>query len=98
MSLRKLFSKYFLLFSLCTLLFACSKVTQENFDKVKTDMTMKEVIMILGESTSSEAIMIAGISGTSAIWKNKQAEIDIQFLNDKVAVKSFSKLDEKQIA
>jgi hypothetical protein len=52
---------------------------------------MKEVISILGEPTNSESITIAGISGTSAVWKDKDAEIDIQFLNDRVTVKSFSK-------
>ena len=72
-------------------LLACSKVTQENFNKIKTNMTMKEVISILGEPTSSDSVNIAGISGTSAIWKEKEAEIDIQFLNDKVTVKTFSK-------
>lgn len=77
---------------ICFTLFACSKITQENFEKVKPNMTMKEVIGILGEPTDSQSIMIAGISGTSAIWKDEQAEIDIQFLNDKVTVKSFSKL------
>lgn len=75
----------------CCLLLACSKVTQENFNKIKPNMTMKEVISILGEPTNSDSVNIAGISGTSAIWKEKEAEIDIQFLNDKVTVKSFSK-------
>lgn len=74
----------------CTLILACSKLTQNNFEKIQTNMTMKEVIAIIGEPTSSESINIAGISGTSAVWKNKDAEIDIQFLNDRVAVKAFS--------
>jgi hypothetical protein len=61
-------------------------------------MTMREVIAIIGEPTSSESINIAGISGTSAVWKNKDAEIDIQFLNDRVAVKAFSNpTDESEI-
>ena len=88
--------KLFLVLALCLFLFACSKLTQENFDKIKTDMTMQEVAAILGEPTTSEGIMIAGISGTSATWKDDKAEIDIQFLNNKVAVKSFSKLDKKE--
>lgn len=75
---------------LCVLVFACSKLSQQNFDKIKTNMTMQEVTAIIGQPTSSESINIAGISGTSAVWKNKDAEIDIQFLNDRVAVKAFS--------
>lgn len=75
---------------LCMLVLACSKLSQQNFDKIQTNMTMKEVIAIIGQPTSSESINVAGISGTSAVWKNKDAEIDIQFLNDRVAVKAFS--------
>src|SRR5205085_7412160 len=84
----------FLLTSLCIFLFACSKYSQSNFEKIKDNMSMKEVIAILGEPTNSESINIMGIAGTSAVWKDKHAEIDIQFLNDVVAVKSFSKVDE----
>ena len=42
-----------LLFGLCLLLSGCnkSKVTKENFDKIKNDMTLKEVEDILGEGT-----------------------------------------------
>jgi hypothetical protein len=58
-------------------------------------MTMKEVIAILGEPTHSESINILGIAGTSAVWKDKNAEIDIQFLNNMVAVKAYSKLEDE---
>jgi hypothetical protein len=54
-------------------------------------MTMQEVVSILGEPTESESANIAGISGTSATWKNQDAEIHIQFLNNQVAVKTFNK-------
>ena len=45
--------KLVLLLALCLLLAGCkkSKVTQENFDKIKNDMTLKEVEAILGEGT-----------------------------------------------
>jgi len=83
--------RVFVAICLCFFLLACSKVSQENFDKIKTNMTMQEVVAILGEPTSSESINIAGISGTSSVWKDQSAEIDIQFLNDRVTVKAFSK-------
>lgn len=54
-------------------------------------MPMAEVIAILGEPSTSQSVDIAGISGTSATWQNKNAVISIQFLNDKVQVKSFSR-------
>lgn len=81
---------------LCALILSCSKLTQNNFEKIKSNMTMKEVIAILGEPTNSESITIAGISGTSAVWKNNEAEVDIQFLNDRVTVKTFSKVDDPE--
>lgn len=90
----KLIYRWFIACLLCICLLACSKITQQNFDKIKTNMTMQEVISILGEPTSSESINVAGVSGTSAVWKDNNAEIDIQFLNDKVAVKAFSKPEE----
>lgn len=85
-----------LLTSCCIALLACSKLSQTNFDKIKNDMTMKQVIAILGEPTSAESVNIMGISGTSAVWKDSQVEIDIQFLNERVAVKAFSRLDRKE--
>lgn len=53
---------------------------------------MNEVTAILGAPTSSESLSIAGVSGTSAVWKDKQNEIDIQFLNDRMTVKTFGKV------
>jgi hypothetical protein len=90
--MTKVIVRAILLASVCAFLFACSKYSQQNFDKIKTNMSMKEVISILGEPTNSESVNIMGISGTSAVWKDKNAEIDIQFLNGVVAVKAFSKL------
>ena len=55
-------------------------------------MTMQEVTAILGKPTSSESLSIAGVSGASAVWKDKQNEIDIQFLNDRMTVKTFGKV------
>ena len=82
--------------ALCLILTACSKVTQKNFDKVHLGMSKKEVVVILGEPTSTEDIAIAGIGGMSAQWKTREIEVDIQFLNDIVAVKSFSKIADKK--
>jgi hypothetical protein len=77
---------------------SCSKVTQSNFDKIKPDMTTQEVTSILGEPTSTDTINIAGISGTSAVWQDKNAEINIQFLNNKVTIKVYNKSNNKQPA
>lgn len=75
----------------------CSRVTQENFNKITTEMSSKEVIAILGEPNHSEGVNFAGISGTTSTWENKDSEIDVQFLNDKVIAKYFKKRDGKKI-
>src|SRR5690242_6608850 len=83
--------------SLCLLIVACNRLTQENFDKIKPSMKMKEVVAILGEPTSSDSINIAGVSGTAAVWKDKKTEITIQFLNDEVLLKSMTSADEQTL-
>lgn len=86
----KTISRLVLTTLLCLFFSACSKVTQNNFDKIQNNMTMKEVIAILGEPTSSDSLNIAGMSGATAVWKEGDAQIDIQFINDRVIIKAFS--------
>jgi hypothetical protein len=83
---------------ICFALASCSRVSQSNFEKVKPNMTMQEVIAILGEPTSSESMQILGVTGTAATWRDKKAEIDIQFINNQVFAKTYSTLsnEEKQ--
>lgn len=81
---------FFVLF-ICITVVACSRLTQENFNQIKPGMTTKDVIVILGEPTHSDSVNIAGISGTNSVWEDQNTEIDIQFLNDKVLAKTFSK-------
>lgn len=85
----------FLVLISCIILFSCSRVSQENFNRLNQNMTMQEVIQILGEPTSSESVDIAGISGTASIWRSDKAEINIQFLNNKLLMKSYVKKDGK---
>jgi len=95
-TLFKNFRKYFLIVCIAFTLFACSRISQENFDKIKPGMTMQEVTAILGEPSTSEAINIGGISGNSAAWKDSKSEISIQFLNDRVTIKSFNRTPDGQ--
>ena len=87
--------KCFYLFCLgffCLTLVACaSKVNQENFEKIQPGMTMQQVVAILGEPTNVESFNIAGLSGTSASWETKESLVTIQFLNNTVKIKTFSK-------
>ena len=96
MSLINTLRRFAVITSLSLLLLACSKINQDNFAKVKHGMALEEVIKLLGEPTSSQSIDIGGISGTSAVWKTEKVEIDIQFLNNRVSVKSFSTLNKDE--
>ena len=88
-------SKFMLLSVLLLLLLALSacgsKINEANFNKIVTDMTREEVHAILGPSTESSSLKIGGLSGTSSTWTSEEAMISIQFLNEKVIAKGFSK-------
>jgi hypothetical protein len=76
-------------FSAALLLAACSKITQENFAKVQDGMTEQEVTAILGSPTETSSGSILGISGTATRWKDGDTVIAVQFMNGKVALKTF---------
>lgn len=74
------------------LLAACgSKVSAENFERIQTGMSQKEVAAILGEPTETSAVSVAGLSGGMATWRDGNTEISVQFLNDKVQAKQLSR-------
>ena len=70
---------------------ACSRVTQDNFDKIKNGMSGAEVRDILGEPTESESMDLGILRTTSSVWKDGGATISITFAGDKVKMKSFNK-------
>jgi hypothetical protein len=70
---------------------ACSKVNEENFLKIRDGMSEEEVIALLGRPTESNSVTVLGLSGTSARWLGGGAVISVQFVNGKVALKSFEK-------
>ncbi len=80
-------------FALCALLLvaACSKVTQENFDKLQNGMAESEVHALLGSPTSSSSVQVVGVSGTVSKWQGSDAVITVRFVNGKVALTSYDK-------
>jgi hypothetical protein len=64
---------------------------QKTYDKIQVNMSLKEVIAILGEPTESKGASLGGLSGTSAAWKDRHGTISVQFINGKVKMKSFTK-------
>ena len=73
---------------------ACgSRLSQENFDKIRDGMSQKEVRDILGEPANAESASVLGISGGEAVWKNDRTLITVHFVNDKVVSKRMSRTD-----
>lgn len=72
-----------------------SKLTQENFEKIQTGMTLAQVQAILGEPTESSSVDVAVFSGTVSKWQQGEVTITIQFVNGKVVAKQFSKAKEE---
>ncbi len=80
-----------MVFFLCLMACSGAKINQENFDKIKTGMTLAEVKAILGEPADSSSIDVTVISGTTAMWKGEGITINIQFMNGKVVAKELLK-------
>jgi hypothetical protein len=81
--------------AVCLSLVSCGsfKISQENFEKVQTGMSLTQVTAILGEPTESNSVDLAVFSGTVSKWKAGGITITIQFVNGKVVAKQFSKGD-----
>lgn len=67
---------------------SCSKLTQENFDKIKADMKYSEVVELLGDPSRCDTLLIA----KSCIWGDEKKKIDIKFVANKVVLTSSSGL------
>ncbi len=76
-----------LLVSAC-LLASCSKVTAENYAKVKSGMEYKEVISILGNPASCDDV----IGFKSCKWGDEKSHITVRFAGDAVIMSSAGNL------
>lgn len=72
-----------------------SRVDQAHFDRIENGMEQARVLDVLGEPTSSSSVAIGSFSGTSSVWKSRDATITITFVNGKVAFKTFAKEGER---
>ena len=74
-----------LLFTAVVALAACSKLTQDNLDKVKPGMSPDEVKAILGDPTNSQSgNLLNVVSGTTYTYHTDKSDVTITFVNDKV--------------
>ncbi len=76
-----------------TLLIACSRVTEDNYNRIENGMEEAAVIKILGEPDESSSMGIGSLSGKSSEWDDGKAKISIQFFNGKVKLKKFGASD-----
>ena len=77
MSLRRL-----ALLAFCVLLAACSKVNQENYEKLSAGMAKTEVESLLGKPTDCSGAL--GMS--SCTWGDAKTFISVQYAADKVVL------------
>jgi len=60
--------------------FGCSKVTQENYDKLSVGMVYQEVIKILGDPNECKSILNA----KNCTWGDSSERISVKLVADKV--------------
>jgi len=75
------------LFAVATLILVtgCSKLTEDNLQKIHNGMTTDEVKAILGEPTSSQTGSALGIvSGTTYVYHTDTSDVKITFVDNKV--------------
>lgn len=82
--------KYFFIpVALLVLLSGCSKVSKENYDKIKTGMSYKQVVKLIGKADEcSESL---GISNCQ--WQSGKATVEISFFADQVTISSAKNLN-----
>jgi len=74
--------KTLMLLSLALLLSACSKVSVENYDKLKTGMPYTEVKQLLGAPTQCGEVL----SVKHCVWGDDKRHIDVSFVGDQAVV------------
>lgn len=75
------FLRLLILVFFCTAVFlGCSKMTRENFDKIKMGMSYEEVVGIIGEPDTCDG----ALGAKKCVWGNKTKNITISFMGEKV--------------
>lgn len=72
---------------------ACSKVTPENYARLKDGMSEAEVVAILGTPGDASAVAMLGVTGSSSTWTGGEYTIKLQFVNGKVIYRSLGRND-----
>lgn len=81
------FTLIILLCSIALVLSGCTKITEENYNKIQVGMDINQVNLILGPSTRSDSVNFFGANATTTVWRTPTTEITILFVNNKVVIK-----------
>jgi len=75
-------TKYFAIFVMLAILavFGCSKLNQENYDRLSVGMEYQEVIELLGNPDECKSVLNA----KNCIWGDSSKNITIKIIADKV--------------
>lgn len=69
-------------FSLLAMLLGCSRLTSENYSKIKPGLAYAEIVAILGKpDTCSEALFVK-----NCVWGNDRKNITVNFVGNKVVL------------
>ncbi len=74
----------FLLIASFSFLTGCTKLTRENYDKLKAGMTTEEIVKILGKADYCRK----GLGAKSCTWGNDVKNIKIRFVADRMVFHS----------
>lgn len=74
--------KYLVIVFIIFILAGCTRVTRENYDKIKVGMDYQQVIEILGEADSCDS----ALGAKACIWGDDQKNIKVKFIADKVVL------------
>ncbi len=61
---------------------ACSKLTVENYNRIKIGMDYAEVVKILGNASECDSIFNA----KNCVWNDGKKNVTIKFVADKVVI------------
>lgn len=76
-------SRLFLIAALA-LLAACSKLTLDNYDRLKTGMTFAEVRQIIGDPAQCDEV----VGVRNCVWGDDRRSVKVSFAADRVALLS----------
>jgi hypothetical protein len=86
-------SKILLGLGLLILLLGCSKLTQENYNKISVGMSYDEVVKLIGNPANCDDVM--GLR--SCTWGDGTQSADVKFAGDKVLLYSSKNLKSNPI-